>query len=341
MNAFRATLAASVLALAPGLGMAETSLIFNTYLPPHDELYQIAVRDFAAAIERESAGSLKVVIPDASLAPSDRQYEMVRDGIADMALVSSGGVPQLVALNRIADLPMNSPSARAASIALWETYNTYFLPFDEFKGVKVLSTSVLPGRQILSLRRTDIQKVDDMSGVKLWSPPGALSETVRLLGAVPVNSEFTDLQEYVTKGTVDGMVMAAGSASSARVLDYVTSVTEVPGGLGSLSFAVFISGERWNELDADQQAAVLRAAEGLPERTGAAADAAERELDPVMAKIPTHKLEGAALAGFEARLEARIEDWKTRAAAKGLQNPDEVLAFYRDVLARETRDSLD
>jgi len=337
MKTIRAALAASCMLVMPGLAAAETELIFNSYLPPHDELYRIAIRDFAQDIERESGGSIKVTIPDSSLAPSDRQYEMVRDGIADMAIVSTGGVPQLVTLNKIGDLPLNSPSSRAASIALWETYNRYFLPFDEFKGVKVLSTNVLPGRQILSVGSLAVEHVGDLQGVKLWSPPGALTETVRQLGAVPVNSEFTDLQEYVTKGTVDGLAMAAGSASGARVLEYVTHYTRVPGGLGSLSFAVFISQERWAELTEDEQAAILRAAEGLPGRTGAEADAVEAGLAPEMERIPTTVLEGEALAEFERLLAGRIEEWKASAKAKGLENPDEVLAFYHEVLARETQ----
>ncbi|MDS9469890.1 TRAP transporter substrate-binding protein DctP [Paracoccus sp. MBLB3053] len=340
MNRLKAALAASAVMLAPAFAapaLAQTQLIFNSYLPPHDELYQIAIRDFAAAIEEESGGEIKITIPDTTLAPSDRQYEMVRDGIADMAIVSTGGVPQLVTMNKIGDLPFNSPSARAASIALWETYNKYFLPFDEFKGVKVLSTSVLPGRQILSVGKLQAESVADLKGAKLWSPPGALSETVKKLGAVPVNSEFTDLQEYVTKGTVDAMVMAPNSAKGARVLEYVTGMTEVPGGLGSLSFAVFISQERWDQLTSDEQQAIERAAKDLPARSGAAADAVLAKLAPEMEKVPTVTLEGAPLDEFRSLLEARIEEWKERAAKKGLDNPDEVLAFYREILARENK----
>jgi len=331
----RTLLAASLLVLSPSVASAQTELIFNSYLQPYDEMYQVAIKGFAQAIEAESGGTIKIIIPDSTLAPSDRQYEMVRDGIADMALVSSGAVPQLVLFNRIADLPFNSPSARAASIALWETYNKYFVPFDEFKGVKVLSTNVLPGRQLLSVTGVKIQSAGDLAGVKLWSPPGALFETAKALGAVAINTEFTALQEYVTKGNVDAIIMTPGSADGARVLDRVTSYTQVPGGLGSLSFAVFISNERWDALDADQQAAVLRAAEGLPGRTGAAADEAEAELDEKVSAIETFVPQGDALASFEGALGATIANWKTRAAEKGLQNPDEVLRFYRSVLERE------
>lgn len=336
MNAFNRLAAATILsALAPLAAAAETTLIYNSFLPAYDEMYQVAVRDFAAAIEAESGGELKIEIPDSSLAPSDRQYEMVRDGIADMAIVSSGAVPQLVTLNKIADLPFSAPTAKAGAVALWETYAKYFENFDEYKGVKVLSTHVLPGRQLLSTSDVKIEDVSDLKGIKLWSPPGTLTRTAEALGAVPVNSEFTDLQEYVTKGTVDGIILTPGSADGARVLENVTSYTRVPGGLGSLSFAVFISQERWMELTEDQQAAILRAAEGLPGRTGAAADAAEAELADKVAAIPMIEVSGEAMASFEGVLNAQIDAWKEKAASKGLENPDEVYDFYRSVLDRE------
>lgn len=335
MFSIRKIALASVFALTPALAHAQTELIFNSYLQPYDEMYQVAIKGFAAAIEEESGGSIKISIPDSTLAPSDRQYEMVRDGIADMALVSSGAVPQFVLLNRIADLPFNSPSAKAASVALWETYQKYFVPFDELAGVKILSVNVLPGRPILSVSGVRVAKVEDLQNVKLWSPPGALLETAKALGSVAINTEFTALQEYVTKRNVDAIIMTPGSADGARVLEHVTSMTQIPGGLGSLSFQVFMSNERWDELTADQQAAVLRAAEGLPGRTGQAADEAEAETTAQVSMIDTIVPEGADLASFEAVLAGTIDSWKTRAAEKGLENPDEVLGFYRSVLERE------
>lgn len=323
-----------VAGLVPSLAKAETTLIFNSFLPPYDEMYQVAVKDFAARIEKESGGDIKINIPDSTLAPSDRQYEMVRDGIADMAIVSSGAVPQLVKLNRIADLPLSVPTAEAGSVALWETYKKYFEPFDEYKGVKVLSTHVLPGRQILSVSDVKIKKAGDLSGVKLWSPPGTLSKTGSALGAVITNSEFTALQEYVTKGTVDAVILTPGSAAGARILDNVTSYTKIPGGLGSLSFAVFISEERWAALTDEQRAAIQRAAEGLPRRTGAAADEGEAETNEAMSKVETIEIQGDALQSFEGTLNQQIANWKEVATAAGLENADEVYDFYRSVLDR-------
>ncbi|QYZ69583.1 TRAP transporter substrate-binding protein DctP [Neotabrizicola shimadae] len=328
-------LATSILALAPSALFAQTELIFSSFLPPHDDLHQIGVVEFAEAIEKESGGTIDVTIPDTSLAPSDRQYEMVRDGVADMALISSGTVRQLVALNQLSDLPGMSPSSRAASIALWETYNKYFLPLDEFKGVKVLAVRALPGRQVLVVNGKPIESVDGFAGVKLWSPPGRLTQVAGLIGAVPVNSEFPELFEYVSKGTVDAVIITPASAAGARILDKATSYTKVPGGLGSLSHSVVISQERWDALDADQQAAVLRAAEGLSARLGESQDAGEAEVAEIVAKLPMTELTGDQQAKLDALFAGVVDQWKAAAQEKGLADPDEVIAFYKSVLDRE------
>lgn len=328
------TLIASVAtaALLPVAAFAQTDLIFNSYLPPYDPLYQVAVKDFAARIEAESGGEITVTIPATSFAPSDRQYETVIDGIADMAIVPSGTMPQQVKLFRIADLPLHSPTGEDASRALWETYQEHLEPYEEFKGLKVLATAVLPGRQLMMLGDLNVEEPADLNGVKLWTPPGALMATAGALGSVPINTEFTALQEYVTKGNVDAMIMTPGSARAARVLEYTTGMTEVPGGLGSISFAVTISEARWAELSADEQAAILRAAEGLSARTGAAFDALEASAASEEPFDGPMVAEGEKLAAFSDILTAQAEEWKEVAIEQGIENPDEIVSFYQSHL---------
>ena len=120
---------AALAGLAAGLGMpamAQTELIYNSYLPPFNETFQVGIRDFAAAIAEESGGDVVITIPDSSLAPSNRQYEMVRDGIADMAVLQTESVSQFVILNELGGLPGMAPTAEAGSVALWETYKEVF-----------------------------------------------------------------------------------------------------------------------------------------------------------------------------------------------------------------------
>jgi TRAP-type C4-dicarboxylate transport system substrate-binding protein len=311
---------------------AETSIIFNTYLPNYEVTQQVAVRDFAERIKAESNGDIDIVIPDVSLAPINRQYEMVLDGIADIAFIPTNEVPQIVALNRIADLPGHAPTAAAASEALWATYKAHFEELDEYKGLVVLSVHALPGRQIMSMKKP-LQDVSDFQGTKVWTPPGAMSAIVSELGGVPVMVTFTNLHENVTKGMVDGLVITPDSANSARVLEEVRFQTNIEGGLGSISFAVVIREERWNELTEDQRAAILRAADGLPGRTGAAVDAREIEVAAKFDHLAQVEPSVELAEAIKPILAGQIETWKELAKAKGLADPDAAIATYRAALA--------
>lgn len=311
-------------------------LIYNNTLPPFNETFQVGIRDFAAAIVAESGGDIAVTIPDSALAPTDRQYEAVRDGIADMALLNMSAVSQLVTLNGIGELPYNAPNAEDGSVALWETYKQYFEAVGEWKGVIVLSTHVLPGRQILSVRPDLVVSApSDLAGKRVWATSRTLVAAAEAFGAVPMDTPYPELQENVARGNLDAVFITPGSADGAGIRPNVNHVTQIPGGLGTIAFAAIISEEKWNSLTEDQRAAILRAAENLPRRLGAANDAGEIEVQEAFASIPTTIAEGEALVAFQAAMNAQVEAWKERAAAAGLANPQEALDFYQGVLQRE------
>ncbi|WP_180903410.1 TRAP transporter substrate-binding protein [Martelella soudanensis] len=333
-NTFTAAFAVAM-ALVPLRASAEpTSLIFNNFLPPFEATQAVAVRDFANRIEAESNGDITVTIPDTTLAPINRQYEAVVGGIADMALLPINEIPQYVTFGNIAELPYNAPSAEAASVALWETYRKHLEAYDEFKGLVLLSAHVLPGRQFLSLK-APLDTPEAFVGKRIWVPNGPMVDTVEALGAIPSITNFPDLFENVTKGMVDALVITPDSAASGRILDAISHQTVVPGGIGSVSIAVVISAARWAELSDDQRMAIRRAAEGLPQRTGAALDAREVETAGAPSDhIVSINAPAALLAKLAPILDTQIKDWIARSRKNGLADPQAVLESYRSVLAR-------
>lgn len=326
----------TALALIPGVAFGQSvELIYNNTLPPFNDTYQVGIRDFAAAITEASGGDIKVTVPDAELAPVDRQYEAVRDGIVDMALIDISAVSQLVVLNGIGELPGSAPTAEAGSVALWETYKEYFEPIGEWKGVKVLSTHVLPGRQILSVSDFTGNTPESLQGARIWATSATLSVVAQAFGGVPMDTAYPALQENVERGNLDVLFIAPGSADGAGVLPNVTHMTKIPGGLGTGSFAIIISEDRWNELTAEQQAKILEVADGLPRRLGEASDVEEIATAPNFADIPTTEVEGEALAAFHEVLDQQVILWAERAKAAGLEDPQAALDFYQSVVDRE------
>lgn len=334
-----AALAVSVLAMGVGTASAQetATIIYNNYLSPFDDTYRVGVKDFAQRIEQASGGAIEVKIPDASLAPANRQYEMVRGRIADMAVLGIHQVPQLqlATLLQLATKPGFAPTAEAASVALWETYQKYFKPISGFEGAKVLATWTLPGRQLLSVSDVSVQQPEDVEGAVVWAPGHTFVEDAEALGMVPLDAEFMELQQFVARGDLDLLFITPGSAASAHVLKPATGYAEIPGGFGTLAFAVIISKAKWKQLSEEQQAAVLQAAEGLSRRVGAAQDASNRK---ALAKLKDMDVPIYLWNDNPNLLGQQIKIWKKNAKRAGLENPEEVIDFYKTVLMRKLSD---
>ncbi|WP_162628749.1 TRAP transporter substrate-binding protein DctP [Marinobacter bohaiensis] len=264
------------LSLLAGVSSAQAAddpvkLIYNTYLPKHDPMRRTSIDDFSRRIEKESGGSIEITIPGSSLTKPDGQLSAVKDRIIDMAMISVYASRAQTGLPLLGDMPFNSLSGESASVAIWETQQKYFDKVNEFNDVKLLSMHVLPGVNFVG-REQPIRSMADFDGKKIWATAGKQTDALETVGAVPVHSYFPQLFEYVSKGTVDGAMIGTGTILAASLGDHVKAMTRFPGGMGSATWAVVMNQDAWNELNAEQQAAVLRAADGLPRRTGIAMD---------------------------------------------------------------------
>lgn len=307
---------------------AAKELIFNTYLPPQDAVRRASVEDFARRIEQESGGALKVIIPDSSLGNSSYQWGIVTEGVADLAVVPVFSQRAQIKLPLLADLPLNCYSAEAASVALWNTQRRFFDKVNEFAEVKLLSMYVLPPFQFIS-DVTPINAMEDFKGLKIWVAAGPPTEAVKLLGGIPVSSLYSQLFEYASKGNVDALMIGPGTVKQTSIADYVRYMTEIPGGMGSVSFAVVMNKTAFGSLSESEQAAILRAAEGLPRRVGQALDERNRQaLEEI--KLTINEASPALMAELRKRLNGLEAAWIKSAEQRGLSDAAEALKYYRD-----------
>ncbi len=305
-------------------------LIFNTYLPPIDPIRMVAVDDFSRRIEQESNGTIKVSIPDSTLAPANRQWAVVTDGVADIAVIANHSQRETLSLPLIADLAFNSISGEAASVALWNTQKKYFDGINEYADVKLLSMFSMPPFSINSTK--PINGFGNFTGMKIWVSAGAQTETIKALGAIPVFSPYPQLFEYASKGNVDAVMVGPGTIKTASIGDYVKYMSRIPGGFGATSFSVIMNKNTWASLSADQQAAIQRAAEDLPRRVGRLLDERNEEALHDL-KLTVKDLDAGVVAEVRKRVAPVEAAWIDSAAKRGLANPAGVLAAYRSEMA--------
>jgi len=322
-----AAFAATALA-GTSLSVNAEQLIFNNYAPPPSPITKVLFNYFADQIKEKTHGEVTVTIPSTSLAPVDGAWDLVTSGGADVVNQPRYARPQQLKLAQIAELPFNTLSAEAASVALTRTYQKYFEKFGEYKDVKLLAFSVFAGRQIMNKVRP-VSTVDDYHGLKLWTTPGLLAKAVEAVGATPVVAPFPQLFEFASKGTVDGMMFTPETAMSSQTAKYVKYYTVVPGGLGSLSFALVMNKQRWEALSPEHQKIIQDIADTLPSVFGKAQDAAEAgALKAMDVKVTDASPE--LIAALQERLKGFEAAWIVTAKEAGVENPEEVLSYYKE-----------
>lgn len=130
-------------------------------------------------------------------------------------------------------------------------------------GFHVLYVNVLPPYALITSTRP-VSRFEDIAGLKIRANGNAMTMTARALGAAPVPVTSSELFDSLTRGTVDGVLLAVGSVPSldlANVLNYSVDPIRLGGGV---TFTV-INLDVWNGLSAEDQQILTTAAQNAQE----------------------------------------------------------------------------
>ncbi|MCJ7873275.1 TRAP transporter substrate-binding protein DctP [Marinovum sp. 2_MG-2023] len=335
-----ATMAAGAFALAslPGAAKSQdTELLFNVFIPQAAPLFTKGLEPWARAVEAASNGTLTLTIPTSSLAPPPRLFDIVQDGVADIAVAPISFRENQFALDLIGSVPLIAPTARGASVALWDTHKTYFAEADKWDDFVLLTLFTLGAPAIIS-NAHPIRSKADLDGFKVLAV-GDVNVTVwDALGASPVSGSGQKPFETLSSGVADGATNPLGTAAVQGLLDASKSVTLVPGGFGGRAvFALFISRDRFEDLPEQAQTALISAS---------GADAAAK-FGQIMDDIDASGLKKFQDKGIEiiqasdsfvAEIETAgafaVEDWLNEAKSAGIDGTA-ALAHFKTIATRD------
>jgi len=239
-----------------GTAHAQTyELKASHFLPPNHTI-QKWMTAWAADLAKQSGGRLKIEIyPAGQLAGGpNRQFDAVRNGVADIAFSLHGATPGRYAMTELASLPYATPSAGALSTItskrLTELAPTYLA--HEHQGLHILFMAVTP--PLLFHSKAPIRTLEDFKGLKIRYAGVQFKNLIDALGAVPLPVPPQETQDALSKGIVDAATFPYEGAASFD-LGTVTKYALEPG-VSAATFALVMNPDKYNALPADLKALI-------------------------------------------------------------------------------------
>jgi len=334
----RWALAAAVLLLAMP-ATAQTVLRYSNWLPSGYPLRVRLLDPWMAEIEKVTEGRVRVESTPKVVGTVAGQFDVVRDGLADLALVIPSYTPGRFELIEAMELPFLGDVATARAPAIWRSYKKDLERFDEFKGVTVLGLYTGNAAHVFTGLKREFRTADDFKGVKLRSPSPAAAESITLLGGVPVLKPASEMYELVSSGVVDGGVLPPEVVTGFKLDGLLKRMTVIPGGFVNTVNMLAINSDKWKTISRADQDAILRiSGEALAKKAGMVHDSFAKETTEAIVRggATIDRPSPAMVELMKSRVKPIELGWMEKARKKGLSDPARVLDDLRKDIASST-----
>lgn len=312
--------AGAFLAAAAGVTAAEAQtqrLRMANWLPPKHHV-TVALQQWTKEVEKASGGTLKIRILKSPLAKPPGQYDLAKNGIADIAWGVAGYTPGIFPLLRAWELPFVSPNAEKGSVAAWNWYTKNGLAQREWKDAHLVLLWVHGPGHLHT--KTKVTKIEDLKGMKLRVGGGGVAMADKL-GGVPVAMSATKAHESLLRGTTSGTLFPWEAIKGFRLSKLVKYHLEFPGGLYATPFWMAMSNKAWNRLSAKHKAIITKYGGEWGSRFMGAnwdkADAAGRELAKKTGNVIS-TIDAKEYERWKAKVQFMDKEWVDRANKMGL-----------------------
>jgi TRAP-type C4-dicarboxylate transport system substrate-binding protein len=201
VTAFVAALTAGLVPLPVRADDKPINLKISLWVPPSHPLVASA-KEWAASITKESGGSITATIfPAEQLGKAFDHYDMVRDGIADIAYVSPGYQPGRFPIVDAAQLPFTVANGKSGSAAVDVWYAKYAAK--EMGDTHYCMSFVSDPGTIHS--KTKVVTPQDMKGHKVRPAQAMMGSFVTSLGATNVQASIAEARDIIDRGVADSI----------------------------------------------------------------------------------------------------------------------------------------
>lgn len=300
-------LAAATLAVVQP-GAAQETLRFADSLPATHLFTEQLARPWMEEVTRRTDGAVAFQhYPAQQLGSARDMLSLAQSGAADISFVVPIYTTDALPLSGIYDLP-GGPFSSCEGVAAFLELATGdgILAREEYgpAGIRVLLAVVQPPFQVFTASR-EIEALEDLQGLKLRSAGGAQDLTATALGIVPVMITAPETAEAISRGTIDGAILAPVSVAAYGMTDMIRYATSGVN-FGSAALTWSISEERF---------------QSLPEAVREVMVEAGREISM------------SACRTIEANVEAAVETWRANGVSI-VEFPDGDMAAIMEMFDR-------
>jgi TRAP-type C4-dicarboxylate transport system substrate-binding protein len=325
----------AVVAVSAQAVRAETTLLFNQWVPHTHHFHARIVKPWADRVTQATEGRVKINFTTASLGAPPRQFELALTGVAALAAGNQSYTPERFPLAMFAELPFLATNAEALSVANWRVTQQHIVAKkDEYAGTKLLTVFSNGGAMVFT-RKTDVQALGDINNLKLRAAGGLPTEVARRLGGVPVGAPITEAYQMLSRGIVDGTLLPPDSIYSFKMNKFIEHMTQPEQGLFSSTFFVVMNGKAWAALPkADQDAIMSVSGEGFARQAGAIWDDQDKKAMAAFKEggMKIRQADPALDKALRERLAPIEAEWVKSAAEHGVDGKA-VLAAVRAEIA--------
>lgn len=172
---------------------------------------------------RLSEGNRFRLYPGSILGAPPAQQELVKKGVADVALVVQGYSPGLFPLTSIAEVPRIAPTSAEGTQVLNQLLAEGALQ-KEYDDYKVIALFTTHGYRVFS-REKAVRVPADMQGMKLRTPSPYVSKLVSMLGGSGVSIPAPQVYENLDRGVVDGVLWVLDAYKTFRLNEVAPQLT--------------------------------------------------------------------------------------------------------------------
>ena len=204
-----------------------------------------ATEKWADDLKVKSGGRLNIsVFPGGQMGPPPRQFDLVRTGVADIAVILNGSTPGRFPLTELSHLPGIVKGNYSGSLGLSEIAQDVLGP--DYPGVKILNIMVT---KTMIISRNEIDNVNALKGKRVRAAGSVQSDVLEALGAVPTVVQPGDMNDALNKGMIEGVSTAYSAVDSYKLDDVAKFIAE--GNMGVVTFAALMNQAAYDALPPD------------------------------------------------------------------------------------------